>query len=228
MVPTCRYAQCLSEARRERNIETQGWDGEIMACGDTTMISRPPSASRRSLLQDGGYGAYGGDRGMDGGYGAYSGDRGIDGGYGAYGSDRGMDGGYGAYGGDRGMDGGYGAYGGDRGMDGGYSGDRGFDPAAGASGSTSEDVPAGAECTECLPVYQQCAGGMLEASVCCQEGLNCVVKNPFYAQCLTPGSISSFFAHCLCGTFLRLQHLLQEDFSSASLIASTRILMFGF
>ena len=176
MVPTCRYAQCLSEARRERNIETQGWDGEIMACGDTTMISRPPSASRRSLLQDGGYGAYGGDRGMDGG----------------------------------------------------YSGDRGFDPAAGASGSTSEDVPAGAECTECLPVYQQCAGGMLEASVCCQEGLNCVVKNPFYAQCLTPGSISSFFAHCLCGTFLRLQHLLQEDFSSASLIASTRILMFGF
>ena len=87
------------------------------------------------------------------------------------------------YGDDREVDGEYG-YGGDRGVDGGYGGYEG----------TSRDVPApSGSCTECGTSFDQCGGGILEASICCSDGLDCVVKNPFYAQCLTPGARCIWF-----------------------------------
>jgi hypothetical protein len=42
------------------------------------------------------------------------------------------------------------------------------------------------DCSTCLGEFFQCGGGMLETSACCTEGLDCIQKNDFYAQCLTP------------------------------------------
>ena len=73
---------------------------------------------------------------------------------------------YGAYNDTPGL---YGAYGGNAGMDGGAYGS-----------DDSADA-----CTTCLGAYEQCGGGEVVPTRCCQAPLRCTKKNGFYAQCLS-------------------------------------------
>ena len=89
-------------------------------------------------------------------------------------------------------DSGDGQYGGVYGSDGMYGQDR----AAGAYGGSetvrdqsfaetpTQASPDKAGCVQCVEVYEQCAGGPLEESVCCTEDTVCTKKNEWYAQCL--------------------------------------------
>lgn len=49
---------------------------------------------------------------------------------------------------------------------------------------------------ECMGVFEQCGGGYNTSAVCCDPEADCVIKNWFYAQCLTKsyraGAASSF------------------------------------
>jgi hypothetical protein len=68
------------------------------------------------------------------------------------------------------------------------SGSYGSKDMSASYGYGSKDMAASygyGDCETCLPSFEQCGGGDLPTTLCCEAGLECVKKNDFYAQCLT-------------------------------------------